>query len=100
MGTRLELQNLLEGFVPNVYYQAPPNNIMIYPCIVYKRDDRIRNYGNNQIYIKKQGYQLTLIERNPDSTVGDYIEEYFEYCAITQNYVVDNLYHTTLNLYF
>jgi hypothetical protein len=52
------------------------------------------------MYLSKQGYQIMLIEKNPDSAVADGIELHFDNCAINQYYTVDNLYHTTLNLYY
>lgn len=98
MGTRLELHNEILKMIPNAYFQPPSNLQLKYPCIVYRKVPSWKEYGNNNIYIKKQGYQLTLIETNPDSPVADEIEEHFDYCSITQNYVVDSLHHTTINL--
>lgn len=100
MNNRLSLHNELVKFIPNVYYQPPSNIKMVYPCIVYNKTGRNRHFGNDVIYLSQQGYRLTLIERNPDSEVADNIENHFQYCAIDQHYVQDNLNHTTLQLYY
>lgn len=100
MGYRLDLQNELETFLDNVYFQPPSSEQMTYPCIVYAKMDKARKFGGDRIYIWTQLYQVTVIERNPDSTVADDIENQFNYCIIDQRFTVDNLYHTTLSLYY
>lgn len=100
MGDRLELHNELLSFYPNVYFQPPSNIKMIYPCIVYNKTGRSRHFADDVIYLSQQEYQIMVIETNPDSAVADAIELHFQHCAINQYYTVDNLYHTTLNLYY
>lgn len=100
MGSRLDLQSELENFLPDVYFQPPSSKTMIYPCIVYGKNDKDQKFGNNGIYLSKQGYQITVIEHDPDSSVADNIEKHFTSCVISQYYTVDNLNHTTLNLYY
>jgi hypothetical protein len=60
----------------------------------------MRHYANDVIYMSQQEYQIMVIETNPDSDVADKIEEYFQHCGINQQYTIDNLHHTTLNLYY
>lgn len=55
----------------NVYFQPPPNYVMQYPCIVYERDDAHRQSADNHPYFWKQRYQVTLIDKSPDSDVID-----------------------------
>lgn len=100
MGYRLDLQEELKSFIPNVYFQPPANIKMKYPCIVYNKTDKARKFGNDRLYIWTQQYKLTVIESDPDSTVADNIEEHFQYCTTDQNFTVDNLNHTTLLLYY
>jgi hypothetical protein len=100
MVKRLQLHNELLKFIPNVYYQPPSDIKMIYPCIVYNKTGKNRHFGNDVIYLSQQGYQLMLIERDPDSDVADRIESHFQHCAINQYYTVDNLNHTTISLYY
>lgn len=100
MGSRLELHDQLLLFAPNVYFQPPPSSQMFYPCITYNKNDKSSDRANDHLYLSKQGYQLTVIDRDPDSTIADLVNEHFQYCAITQYYVVDNLYHVTLTLFY
>jgi hypothetical protein len=100
MASRLELHGELLNFLPNVYYQAPSNIQMMYPCIVYNKTSKMRHFANDVIYLSQQEYQITVIDKNPDSDVADRIEAYFKSCAINQYFTVDNLNHTTLNLYY
>lgn len=100
MESRLKLHSELLKFLPNVYFQPPSNINMIYPCIVYNKTDRFKTFASNQIYLKKQEYSVTVIDRNPDSDTADNIEEHFENCAITQYFTTDNLNHTNLKLYY
>lgn len=100
MGSRIALHNELLKFYKDVYFQPPSGKQMKYPCIVYAKSDKSREFGNNALYLSRQQYQITVIEHDPDSEIADNMEKYFTNCAITQYYTVDNLNHTTLNLYY
>lgn len=100
MGSRIDLHNELLTFIDTVYFQAPSSDRMSYPCIVYNKDDKLIQRANNDVYLNKQGYRVLIIERNPDSTVDDDVIEHFQYCSIDQHYVVDNLHHTALTLFY
>lgn len=100
MGKRVDLQHELESFISNVYYQPPSTIKMTYPCIVYFKNSKSTERANDSRYLGTQGYQITLMEHNPDSEIADDIEGHFEHCAISQYFTVDNLNHTTLNLFY
>lgn len=100
MGTRLELHAELLQFLPNVYFRQPSNINMQYPCIVYTKTGAFKNSANNGSYRRIFEYQLTVIEHDPDGTVADRIDEHFDYASLGQYFVVDNLNHTTLTLYY
>jgi hypothetical protein len=100
MPSRLDLHTELLKFMPNVYFQPPSNITMIYPCIVYNKTGKNRHFADDVIYLSQQGYDITVIEKNPDSLVADNIESNFRSCAINQYYTADNLYHTKLSLYY
>lgn len=100
MPSRLDLHTELLTFLPNVYFQPPANILMKYPCIVYNKTGKNRHFADDVIYLSQQGYNITVIDSNPDSIVADNIEKYFQHCAINQYYSADNLNHTTLNLYY
>lgn len=100
MPSRLSLHEKLVTFLPNVYFQPPSTIQMKYPCIVYTKSDKMRHYASDVVYLSLQEYNITVIESDPDSDIGDAIEKYFQSCVISQYYTVDNLNHTTLNLYY
>lgn len=100
MGTRLDLHSELQEFLQDVYFQPPSNIKMVYPCIVYNKTGKNRHFAADVIYLSQQGYQITVIDPNPESPVADAIEEHFQHCSIDRYYTVDNLNHTTLSLYY
>jgi hypothetical protein len=101
MALRLELQGLLESILglPNVYFQ-PPNNVqMVYPCIVYKRDSADIKHADNSPYRYTQRYQVTVIDRNPDSATPLQIAG-LPLCRYDRFYTADNLNHDVFTLFF
>jgi len=71
MAPRPELHELLKTVLgsDHVYFQAPPNVGLEYPCIVYKRDYAISRFSNNRPYTHEKRYLVTVIDRNPDSEI-------------------------------
>lgn len=99
MEKRLQLQILLEAITPRVYFQPPANVQMAYPCIVYARDNANERYANNDKYSRTKRYQVTVIDRNPDSDIPDKVAA-LPLCSTSTAFVVDNLHHDVFSLYF
>jgi hypothetical protein len=101
MAPRLELQTLFEAVpgVAEVYFQAPPNSGMQYPCIVYAWDDLKTDFADNSPYRRSKRYQVTVIDRNPDSLIPDDIAQ-MPLSSMEQAFVKDNLHHFVFTLYF
>ena len=70
---RLQFHSLLEEVQgdENVYFQPPPNTTIKYPCLVYERDNASLKSADDIPYNYRQRYQVTCIDRNPDSDVID-----------------------------
>jgi hypothetical protein len=98
-GQRSDLQTLLETITENVYFQPPPNVQMQYPCIVYNRDRAITRFADNNPYKRVKGYQVTVIDRDPDSEIPDKIAG-LPQCLFDRWFVVDNLNHDVYTLFF
>lgn len=99
MAPRLQLQSLLEGVTEHVYFQ-PPNNIrMLYPCIVYVRDGSRTKFADNFKYTHAKRYQVTVIDRNPDSILPDIVEG-LDLCQFDRFFTADNLNHWVFTLFF
>lgn len=95
------LEDLMEGLglEPNLYYQPPSNIQMAYPCIVYKRDYQATFQADNEKYAHYKRWQLTIIDRNPDSPIPDKVEA-LEYTTFIRSFTADGLNHTIINIYF
>jgi hypothetical protein len=101
MAPRLDLQEVLKTILGSdkVYFQPPANVQMVYPCIVYKRDDVDTRFADNGPYHRTKRYQVTVIDRDPDSEIPDKIAE-LPLCSFAQHFVADGLNHDVLSLYF
>lgn len=100
MASRLSLHSELLEFTNHVYFQSPAGFMMKYPCITYNKTGKSKEYASDDVYLKRQGYQVTVIDNNPDSDIADRIEDHFEYCGITNYATIENLNHTYLTLYY
>lgn len=96
---RLDLQTLLEAFSDNVYFQPPASVQMKYPCIVYNRDEAVTKFAGNAPYRYTKRYQVTIIDRNPDSDIPAKVAA-LPMCIFNRFFVADNLNHDVYNLYF
>lgn len=101
MGTRIELQSMLENILgsKNVYYQSPPSTGMNYPAIKYDKNRITSDYSNNKKYRNKISYNLIVIDKRPDNPVIQKLLE-LPYCSYDRMYKSDNLYHDSLTLYY
>jgi len=95
---RLQLQSLLEGLVPHVYYQPPATLTMQYPCIRYERNGGNVQRADNRPYRRAKRFQITVIDRNPDSTLPDQVEE-LSFSEFDRWFAKDNLNHWVYNLF-
>lgn len=101
LGQLDQLQTLLSG-IPDVvaaYLQAPPANMMQYPCILYSLDDRGTAFADNNPYRHTKRYQVTVIDRNVRSTIPDEVAK-LPMCSFDRRFMSNNLYHEVFNLYF
>lgn len=101
MAPRLQLQSLLEELLgtDKVYFQPPPNVVLTYPCIVYKRDFAQTTFADNQPYDRQIRYQVTVMDKNPDSELPAKVAA-LPMCLFDRFYTADNLNHDVFNLFF
>ena len=101
MASRKDLHNRLVEILgsKNVYFNPPESIRMNYPCIVYERDDIEPKYADNITYGLFYRYQLTVIDRDPDS---EYVEKValLPQCRFVRHFVSDNLSHDIFTIYF
>lgn len=99
MAPRSQLQSLLEELTEHVYFQPPTNIKMKYPCIKYERDSGSSEFANNVAYRFEQRYAVTVIDRDPDSTLPKKLTE-LPLCTFDRFYTADGLNHDVFNLFF
>ena len=101
MATRINLQNVLEELLGsrNVYYQPPESLKMSYPAIVYSRKTIDNSYANDSVYKQNYAYELTVIDKNPDSEIVNKVSK-LPTCRFDRHFKSDNLNHDVFTLYY
>lgn len=103
MGQRQDLQDLLTSLegVNKAYFQAPSKDKREYPCIEYSIDTVDTIYADNNPYNKTLGYQVTVIDRDPDHgwAIADRVGS-LPMSSFQRFFVVDGLNHFVYRLYF
>ena len=99
MRSRLELHKLLKEVIEsdNVYFQPPPATKMKFPCLVYERVVINTRYANNHPYQHGVVYQLTYIDRDPDSPIVMKLAD-LPQCAWERVYKANEMYHNVLRI--
>ena len=98
---RLELHKILEEIIgsKNVYYKAPENLKMQYPCIKYSRDDIETDNADNVNYLMHDRYSVIVIDKNPDNPAIKKILA-LPMSSFDRQYISDNMYHDVIRLYY
>jgi hypothetical protein len=99
MAPRLQLHEVLTAICENAYFQPPSNIQMKFPCIVYARDGSDSDFADNGLYRQAKRYQVTVIDRNPDSELPDQVEG-LPLSSFDRFFAADNLNHWVLTLFY
>ena len=99
MAPRLELHEHLQAIVDRVYFQPPASINMQYPCIIYSRDGSSTDHANNGLYRHAKRYQVTVVDRNPDTELADKIEA-LQYASFERSFAADDLNHYVFTIFF
>ena len=101
MASRLELHEELINILGNryVYFQPPSSIRMTYPAIVYKVDQVKKMHANDSLYTHTIGYQITVIDEDPDSELFEKMLS-FPMTSFIRHYVADNLNHWVFLTYY
>lgn len=99
---RLAIQAKLEAVLgsQNVYFNAPTNINMVYPCIIYEYDREETTYASNAPYISRGVYTLTYITRASDQNIFDSLKKAFRFISLDRTFKTNNLYHFTFRLIY
>lgn len=82
----------------NVYYQPPETVKMRYPAIVYALDGIENVHADDEVYLRRFRYSVTVIDKSPDSTIADKVA-LLPKCHFNRSYAKDNLNHYVFTLY-
>lgn len=96
---RLKLHDELLKICPNVYFNPPETVKMNYPCIVYNRSNGNTTFADNNPYTFRVNYQITVIDRDPDSEIIDKVAM-LPTCRYDRHYKADKLNHDVFDIYF
>lgn len=101
MGQRLDLQAALEEVLgsSNVYFQPPSTKKMIYPAIVYERDNAVTQHADDYPYRYTQRYAVTYIDTNPDSVVINKLAA-MQTSVFNRHFATAGLNHDVFTIYF
>lgn len=95
---RLKLDARFKELTPNVYFQPPASVKMHYPAIRYSLDRIDVDSADNNPYLVERGYQVMVIDADPDSTIAEEISK-FPKCRLNRTYTADNLNHFVFIIY-
>lgn len=101
MDSRLILQTVLEKLLGsrNVYFQPPESVKLKYPAIVYSRKKIDNDHANNMVYKQLFSYELTVIDKDPDSEIVRKVSM-LPTCTHDTHFTSDNLNHDVFTLYY
>lgn len=101
MNRRTELHEKLRELLgsSHVYFQPPESVRLSFPCIVYNLDDFDVKRANNDFYLGRDRYAVTLISKDPDDPrVRELLK--WPLCSFSRFFTEDNLNHWTYEIYY
>lgn len=102
MASRLDLHEELCVLLGtrNVYFQPPESVRLIYPCIVYSLSGANTEYAGNKTYLMTDQYNVQIISKDPDYDLYKTLAGHFSMCRYIRRFVMNNLYHDTLIIFY
>lgn len=94
-----DLHEILKALAPHVYFLPPEGQKLEYPCIVYMVDDEAREYADNRPFRITDRYQITVMDRDPDSETRKKVRE-LPMCDFDRAFIADHLHHFVYNLHY
>lgn len=82
-----------------VYFQPPESVRLSFPCIVYNLDQFDIKRADNELYLGRDRYAVTLISKDPDEPL---VRELLKWplCSFNRFFTADNLNHWTYEIYY
>jgi hypothetical protein len=101
MKTRIEFSEMLKAntHCNNFYFQPPETTKLKYPCIIYRLENYQFQYGDNIKYVGHKRYNVTYVDKDPDSNVPDEILK-LPMSSFNTFYTSENLNHWSFSIYY
>ena len=101
MKTRDEIQELLEETLgsSHVYFQAPPNTGMKYPCIVYRFEGFNNRNANNKPYIMTGRWEIHHMYKSIKNDMKETMLFIAPYVTFDRRVVTDGVYNDYYTIY-
>lgn len=99
MGSRSDLQDVLEALTTNVYFQPPESVKMVYPCIVYSRTAGDTKFADDNPYLHDIQYQVMVIDKDPDSEIPGKVAM-LPKSVFVRHFTASNLHHDVYHVYY
>ena len=98
---RLELHSIFESILDNknVYFQPPESLKMKFPCIIYDYNSDDIVYADNLKYLDHKRYNVTLVDKDPDSQLVESLKE-LDFCSPDRQYASNGLNHFVFTIYY
>ena len=102
MASRLDLHEELCALLGTrkVYFQPPESVRLEYPCIIYRITGADTRYADGKSYNFTTQYTVQVIDEDPDSQISRNVVNHFVMCRYLKRFVINNLYHDNLLLYY
>lgn len=73
---------------------------MKYPCVIYSRKKPLKIHADDIAYVKKDCYEVMVIDRVVDSPHTATLLDDFQYAQFDRHYTAENLHHDVMTIYF
>lgn len=102
MDRRLEFRNELKSVMDSneLYFQPPDGKKITYPCAIYKILNINMDHADDLVYKHIVGWQVTIIDRNPDSVYPERLMNKFRHVRFDRSFTADNLNHFVFTIYY
>ena len=99
--TRDDVQSMLEEVIGNdhVYFQAPPNTGMVYPCIVYRYVRTIIDHADNKPYMITGYWEIHHMYKSIKNDLKEKMIFASPYMSHTNRIVTQGVYNDYYILY-
>lgn len=83
----------------NVYFQPPESVKIRYPAIIYQRSQIRNDHADDEVYLHRLCYEVTVIDTDPEGKIADKVS-LLPKCGFNRHFVSYNLYHDVFTIIY